>query len=225
MQESGAQRPLARQVAHALIRAAAHVLPSSQQRWATAMLLEIDHIETDRAAVRWALGCVYAACVERVRSLYLLDVAAIRVAGVLLAGFRVLDAGMPTLLTMLYRAQSASIADVARLTPGDDYRRLVPLMEAIPFWLHAIIVLAVVLYVAAGVATWRRRSMAAVFWCMAIAAEQWASFAARPILADVGVVVVQQPSVLAAVLLPVVMPLLSAAAAWSGARPANVHLQ
>jgi len=66
--------------------------------------------------------------------------------------------------------------------------------------LHAIVVIAVVLYVAAGVATWRRRSMADVFWSLAIMTEQWASLAARPILAEVGAVVVQHSCAMAAAL-------------------------
>jgi hypothetical protein len=222
--EPGPRRSPARRMAYAIVRAAAHVVPSSQRHWATAMLHETAHTETGSEALRWAVGCLYAACIERTRSLYLLDSTAVRVAAALLASFRVLDVGMPTLLTLAYRVRSATVSSIGRLTPGDDYWRLVPLIEAIPGWLHAIVLLAVVLYVVAGVATWRRRSMAAGFWCSAILAEQWASFAARPILADVGVVVVQHPSVMAAVLLPIVMPALSAMAAWSGSRAASVQL-
>jgi hypothetical protein len=98
-------------------------------------------------------------------------------------------------------------------------------MDALPLWLHGMVVLAVILYALAGIATWRRRSMGAAFWCMAIVVEQSASFAARPILADVGVVVVQHPSALAAVLLPIVVPVLFAIASWSGSRMATVKLQ
>jgi hypothetical protein len=160
---------------------------------------------------------------SRARSLYLLDNAAVRLTATSLAGFRVLDAGMPTLLTLAYRTRTAAASSVGRLTPGDDYRRLLRLIEAIPVWLHAIVVMAVILYAAAGVATWRRRPVAAMFWASAIVAEQWASLAARPILAEVGVVVVQHPSVMAAVLLPIVMPVLSALAAWSGSRPVRAQ--
>jgi hypothetical protein len=213
----------ARRIAHALIRMAARMLPSSQQRWGMAMLHEAAHAGSDGEAVRWALGCLYAACVERLRSLYLLDIGAIRVVAALLASFRAFDAGMPTLLTLAYRARAAAASSLGRFTPGDDYRRLVPLMESIPMWLHTIVVVAVALYALAAVATLRRRPIAAGFWCLAVAVEQMASFAARPILADVGIVVVQHPSVAAAVLLPIVMPLLIAMAAWSGSRAALVR--
>ena len=222
--DHGTSQGHARRIAHALVRFAAHLMPSSQRRWATAMVHETAHVEGCSEALRWAAGCVFAAGAERVRSLYLLDSAPVRVAAALLASFRVLDVGMPTLLTLAYRFRAAAASNVGRLTPGDDYRRLVPLIDAIPVWLHVIVVMAVVLYVAAGVATWRRRTVAAGFWCLAIVAEQWASVAATPILANVGVVVVQHPSVMAAVLLPIVMPILSAVAAWSGSRAAAAQM-
>jgi hypothetical protein len=189
------------------------------------MLHETAYAATDAEAVRWAVGCLYAACVERARSLYLLDNAAIRIAATLLASFRVLDVGMPTLLTLAHRARVAAATSLGGLTPGDDYERLVPLMDAIPLWLHGMVLSAVMLYALAAAATWGRRSMAGVFWCTAIVAEQSASVAARPILADVGVVVVQHPSVLAAVLLPIVMPILFAIASWSGSRTPTVQLR
>jgi hypothetical protein len=59
---------------------------------------------------------------------------------------------------------------------------------------------------------------------MAILAEQLASLAARPILSSVGVVV-EHPSVLAAVLLPIVLPILFAMAAWSGTRATSALSQ
>lgn len=68
------------------------------------------------------------------------------------------------------------------MTPRPILRWVVPLMEAIPFWLHGMVVLAVILYGLAAAATWRRHSMGAVFWCLASVAEQLASFAARPIV-------------------------------------------
>jgi hypothetical protein len=98
-------------------------------------------------------------------------------------------------------------------------------MDAMPLWLHGMVVLAVVLYALAARATWRRQSIAGAFWCSAIAAEQLTSLAARPILSSVGVVVVEHPSVLAAVLLPIVLPVLFAIAAWSGTRATSARSQ
>jgi hypothetical protein len=39
---------------------AAWVLPGGRSPWAAAMRRELDYIEDDRAALRWALGCVVA---------------------------------------------------------------------------------------------------------------------------------------------------------------------
>jgi hypothetical protein len=43
-----------------LAQHASWVLPGAQSPWAEAMRRELDYIENDRAALRWALGCVLA---------------------------------------------------------------------------------------------------------------------------------------------------------------------
>jgi hypothetical protein len=43
-----------------LAQHASWVLPGAQSPWAEAMRRELDYIEDDRAALRWALGCVLA---------------------------------------------------------------------------------------------------------------------------------------------------------------------
>jgi PadR family transcriptional regulator, regulatory protein PadR len=52
--------PTRRQAAARLARHAAAVLPAAQSPWARAMRHELDYIEDDRLALRWALGCVLA---------------------------------------------------------------------------------------------------------------------------------------------------------------------
>ena len=47
-----------RRAAAAAVRHAARVMPAAHASWAEAMRRELDHIEDDRAALRWALGCV-----------------------------------------------------------------------------------------------------------------------------------------------------------------------
>ena len=49
-----------RQWAVKLAQHASWVLPGAQSPWAEAMRRELDYIEDDRAALRWALGCVLA---------------------------------------------------------------------------------------------------------------------------------------------------------------------
>src|SRR4051812_44884542 len=43
-----------------LARHAAQVLPSAPSSWAQAMRHELDYIADDRAALRWAFGCMLA---------------------------------------------------------------------------------------------------------------------------------------------------------------------
>ena len=55
---------LVRRLASALIDHAAHVLPPLLSSWGEVMKCEIDHIEDDVEAVRWAAGCVIASYLE-----------------------------------------------------------------------------------------------------------------------------------------------------------------
>jgi hypothetical protein len=63
-----------RRLSGALIRHAASVMPSSLRHWADAMRNELAHMADDREALRWAIGCLAAAHVARIRGLWLLDV-------------------------------------------------------------------------------------------------------------------------------------------------------
>jgi hypothetical protein len=60
-----ARASLVRRLALALIAHAADVLPPSRSPWGEAMKHELDHIDGDVEAVRWAAGCVIASYLER----------------------------------------------------------------------------------------------------------------------------------------------------------------
>src|SRR5215470_6670186 len=49
-----------RRLADTLARHAARVLPSAPSSWAQAMRHELDYITDDKAALRWAFGCLLA---------------------------------------------------------------------------------------------------------------------------------------------------------------------
>jgi hypothetical protein len=49
-----------RRLAAKLAQHAAWVLPGARSPWADAMRRELDYIGDDRAALRWALGCILA---------------------------------------------------------------------------------------------------------------------------------------------------------------------
>jgi hypothetical protein len=60
-----ARASLVRRLAFALIAHAANVLPPLRSPWGEAMKHELDHIEGDVEALRWAAGCVIASYLER----------------------------------------------------------------------------------------------------------------------------------------------------------------
>ena len=56
---------LLRRLARRLMRQAVNVVPASRSDWAQAMTNELDHVERDFTALRWATGCVMASYIER----------------------------------------------------------------------------------------------------------------------------------------------------------------
>lgn len=208
-----------RRLSRALMRHVASVMPASQRHWADAMRNELSAMADDRAALRWAIGCIAAACIARMRGLYLLDVAAVRVVGVFLAGFRAFDVVFPTLLTTAYRLGALETTDrLGAMTPGDDYHRLIPLMEAIPTWIHALSIAGGMCYLAAIVFLLRRRRTAYIVLLVGVCIELALKMLGRLLVDHVGVAAVPDPSFLSAVILPFVLPLLLTLAAWSGSR-------
>src|SRR4030065_1800530 len=83
----------------------------------------------------------------------------VRLVLVALIGFKALDGCFATILTFTYRAGLLGAAErIGQLTPGDDYRRVIPLMEAVPLWLHGLMIFAGFLYLVGIVLLlWRRR--------------------------------------------------------------------
>ena len=57
-----------RKAAELLIGGAERMLPRAQAGWAGAMAAETAHVASDRAALAFAAGCLFAACSERLRS-------------------------------------------------------------------------------------------------------------------------------------------------------------
>lgn len=64
-----ARRPLLRRVASALLAHAVRMLPRNRASWAEAIELECQYIESDAAALRWAMGCVFASYRERIMAM------------------------------------------------------------------------------------------------------------------------------------------------------------
>ncbi|MFL6603565.1 MAG: hypothetical protein ACJ8R9_19870 [Steroidobacteraceae bacterium] len=61
---------LRRRLALSLLRSVHQLLPISSLDWAKAMRAELDHLEDDREALRWAIGCVVAGSKERISTMF-----------------------------------------------------------------------------------------------------------------------------------------------------------
>ena len=157
-----------RRIALALMSHAAQVLPSARSKWAEAMQHEIHHIENDREALTWATGCVLAGYVERSRVMSFMNRGLARGALVLSIGCEALSMLFATALTVACRLHYVGGAVfLGRFTPGDDYRRFIPLMDATPWWIHALWVTAGILLFACAVQLLRKRRAAFLLFAAA----------------------------------------------------------
>lgn len=60
---------LRRRLALALVRRVDRLLPTSRLAWAKSMQAELDHLQDDRVALAWAIGCIVAGSRERINSM------------------------------------------------------------------------------------------------------------------------------------------------------------
>jgi hypothetical protein len=63
------RRSLAWRLALGLTAHAARILPPERREWSKAMISEVDHLPSAGAAMRWAIGCVFAGYLERIRTM------------------------------------------------------------------------------------------------------------------------------------------------------------
>jgi hypothetical protein len=142
-----ARASLLRRIAFALLAHASAVLPPARSSWAEAMKHELQHIEGDLEALTWAAGCVLASHVERSKVMNLLHTWYARGFLALLILGQALNMLFATVLTRAYRLDYVGVATfLGGFTPGEDYRRFIPLMDATPWWLHGLWVAASVLF-------------------------------------------------------------------------------
>lgn len=177
---------------------------------------ELAYVSSDREALQWAIGCVVAAHITRVRQLGGASVT-VRAASAALALFLAFDVTLPSLGTAVYSVGGLGhLGFLAGLVPGDDLWRLVPLVQAIPIWLHLLLVAAGASYVVAAGVLFGRSSAARVLLVVGMGLSVASSWLARDIVTAVGPIT-PDPSLLSTILVPVALPLLAAIVA----RPAR----
>jgi len=161
-----------RRLALALARHAARVLPNARDAWAKAMGQEIHFIESDRDALSWAVGCVLASYLERIFAMNLLHTRAARIVLVFPVLFLAAREFLAPVLTLAYRLQGTVLAQMlGSVTPGDDYHRFIPLMNAIPFWLQGMWVISGVLFLASAWLLLRNNKAVFEIFILALALE------------------------------------------------------
>jgi hypothetical protein len=212
------QTTFCRRLTDCIVRQTGYAMPSDRQVWTDAMRNEVQHISGDRDRLRWAWGCLLASCSERFCGFQFSEILVIRLGMALFLLFQALDDIFATVLTIAYRTGALNLAEgLGRSTPGDDYHRLIPLMEAAPLWLHGLWALASILYIVTISQLLLRKGALHITLFMAIAVEIAARGLGRPIIAATGIVVNPNPS-LVALLLPFVLPLFIAGVLWRANR-------
>ena len=178
---------LPRLIAKALMRHAARVMPSGEKNWGAAMQNELQVIEDDHVALNWAIGCVIVGYGERMNAL--LQTWYARAALALLIGVLALREFFAPLLILAYRTQELGLAHFLGLrTAGDDYRRLIPLMDATPAWLPLLWVAAGLLFLVALWRMLRRMDGSVALFFLAFALDLAGAVAAKSIEASTGVI-------------------------------------
>jgi hypothetical protein len=194
-------------------------MPAWREVWGRAMQNELAHIVADSEAISWAFGCLVVALDERIRSMTILDSLPARLLMTGVIAIKVTDDLFATAITLAYKLGAIGVAQgLGKQTPGDDYARLIPLIQAVPWWLHGLWILASFLFLIAMIFVLVRRSSAVFLVLAATGVEIIAGRVGQPIIAATGVVVNPNPSVVAVVVIPYVVPLALAAVIWLAGR-------
>lgn len=161
---------LARRIAIALAAHAKRVMPHHRTDWANAMQNELPHIQPDAAALRWTLGALFAAYLERASTLC--SAPAIRILLAFPIAFQAFGAIFAPSLILAYHLNNATVLGFfGGLTPGDDYHRFIPLLANSPAWYVALGFISGLLFLAAALQLLRHHRSAFPLFTLALAAE------------------------------------------------------
>jgi hypothetical protein len=159
-----------RRVALGLAQHALRVMPQSRRFWAAGMANEVEHIEESGAALRWALGAVFAAYLELATSIF--GATPVRILLVLPLLFAASQAIFAQCLTLAWRMHATAVCNfIGQFTPGDDYHRFIPLMERMPDWYVVLGFAAAALLLSAIVQLMRRHFSAPLLVIAAMLVE------------------------------------------------------
>lgn len=124
-----------RSIARVVVDLAAWSLPTHRADWAAAMRAELEYAGNRRSALAWALGCLRTGINERFLACSLLDVRAIRWMLALWLGYRAEDSLCDVALVLSHKApQWGLTALLTHCAQGEDYQRIVPLLDVTTYW-------------------------------------------------------------------------------------------
>ena len=173
--------------AQALMRHAARIMPAREMDWGAAMQNELEAIADDRVALRWAAGCLVAGYGERANAVLQTWYVRTAIAGmVLLLALREFFAPLLIFAWCMHDLRLAHFLGLR--TAGDDYRRLIPLMDATPSWLPVLWVASGLLFLIALWRMLRRSEGSAPLFFLAFALDLIGAVAAKSIETRTGVV-------------------------------------
>jgi hypothetical protein len=140
-----------------LMRLAAAAFPIDRNEWAAAMRAELGHMDNDREALSWALGCLCAGLCERCRVGALLNLRAVRWAIALWIMCQVAGNLCTSCLVLSYKIPYLEVTRFMSLCGGaSDYRLLIPVLDATATWEPCLCLIGGAVYVF-GIITILRR--------------------------------------------------------------------
>ena len=184
-----------RHIAHMLANHAVWIMP--RKEWGEAMRSELQAIDDDADALRWAAGCVLAGYREEANAI--LQTGYARGGLAFLIAFLALREFFAPMLIFAYRMQYRGLAHFLGMgTARHDYRRLIPVMDATPPWLPVLWALAGLLYLVALWRMLRRGNGSVTLFFMAFALDLAGIWAIQSVQMSTGVVITPNPIVRAA---------------------------
>lgn len=159
-----------RRLTSALLKLTRRLMPPARAAWADAMANELPHLPSDPAALRWALGALSTALLERASAI--LGTAPLRTLLALPLLFQAVSSLFAPALILAVRSGNTTLATfLGSFTPGDDYHRFLPIVALAPPLYVTFGILSAALTLAAAVQLLRRRHSAFPLFLCALLAE------------------------------------------------------
>jgi hypothetical protein len=141
-----------KRLALSLVRHAAYVLPSPLASWGAAMRHEIEYIEPNFEALKWAVGCVSTSCIRRIASINVVKITLVRwLLAVFIASWAIDD----LFAARLFYLKTAGWLGLRLET--HDYTQYMSALNVLPTWIILLDGASGLLYIAAAYCLMRRR--------------------------------------------------------------------